>query len=142
MRKVEQRLWDRFRSNLGEKMLLNRIENAIGAGDPDVEALCNGVFSKIELKARETPPMRAETPLLGRDGLNPQQRNFLRRWTQYGGRGFILIGIGRGSTVRQFLLHGQLCDRVNEMTLVEIEGHAIARSWAEIGRRLGVQEKS
>ena len=136
MRLPEQRLWDRFRRNSG-RLWLNRVENLVGVGDPDVETIAvGGIVSKVELKAKETPPKRATTPLLGRDGLTVQQRNFMLNWVQHGGRGFVLIGIGIGSSAEQHLLSGVHADEVNNWSLAEIRRRAAASEWPAINRIL------
>lgn len=138
MRLPEHRLWDRFRRNSARLgMLLNRVENLVGVGDPDVETIAvGGVVSKVELKAVETPPKRATTPLLGRDGLTAEQRNFMIRWTSHGGRGFVLIGVGVGPAAEQHLVSGVHADEINSWPLVEVRRRALASDWLLINRIL------
>lgn len=133
MRLKEQRLWDRMKRNVSHpKLFLNRIENRVGVGDPDVEALAHGVYSKVELKAVDKPPARANTPLLGDEGLNLSQRNFLYAWAERGGRSFVLIGIGKGPSAEQYLIPGRLCDSINDMSLAEVQTTALAFTWPRI----------
>jgi hypothetical protein len=118
------------------ELLLNRIENRVGVGDPDVEALARSVYSKVELKAVDKAPARPSTPLLGDEGLNISQRNFLCKWTVRGGRSFILIGIGKGAAAEQILIDGRHFDTVNGMTLAELRAEGLAFTWPSIQKIL------
>lgn len=141
MRLKEQRLWDRMKRNIGGSGLwLNRIENRVGVGDPDVEALASGgVYSKVELKAVHKLPARPTTALLGDEGLSTEQKNFLYRWTKLGGRSFILIGIGKGKAAEQYLVDGKHCDIINTLTLDEIKTLCCGWTWPNIDRALRVK---
>jgi hypothetical protein len=137
VRLPEQLLWDRMRRNLWPAVWLNRIENLCGVGDPDVEALCNGHYSKIELKAQLTAPARVDTPLLGGEGLSIEQRNFMLGWLRHGGRGFVLVGLGKGREAQQFLLEGSCAESINAMPVVKLAEFALATDWDNIARFLG-----
>lgn len=136
MRKQEQRLWDRMRAHRPPTVRLERIENGLAAGIPDVHALCHGVTVWVELKAREVPPARASTPLLGGDGLSAEQRNWHLEYARHGGRSMILIGVGKGRTAQQFLLSGALADDINSMPLGLIADAAMASDWPTIFTRM------
>lgn len=138
MRLKEQRLWDRMKRNVGgSELWLNRIENRVGVGDPDVEAIAaGGLYSKVELKAVHKAPPRATTALLGDEGLSTAQKNFLYRWNKLGGRSFILIGVGTGKTAEQYLVHGKHCDIVNNLTLDEIRTLCCGWTWPTIEAHL------
>jgi hypothetical protein len=135
VRLPEQRLWDRFRRNSAAAgLLLNRVENLVGVGDPDVETIAvGGVVTKLELKAIEEPPKRATTPLLGeKRGLSIEQRNFMLNWIGLGGRGYVLIGVGVGHEAEQHLMHGSYAEIINRWTLAEVRAHAVASDWRAI----------
>lgn len=93
MRKQEQRLWDRMRHCLKDKVYLERMENVVKPGRPDIDALWEGVCIPIELKSLQQYPQRATTAVLGGKGLNQNQLNWWLQWRRWGGRGLILIGI-------------------------------------------------
>lgn len=137
MRRPEQRLWDRMRRALAPAgFVLNRVENLIGVGDPDVEVITlDGRYSKIELKAREEPPARPSTPFLGdKHGLTREQRNFLRRWAEHNGNAYVLIGAGIGHACQQVLVHVPprdpgLVDEINGLSWTRLRAIAQAESW-------------
>lgn len=135
-RKKEQRLWDRVRRNLTARGVhLERIENLVGVGMPDVLALACGQTSLVELKAVEEVPARKSTALLGNQkGLNVDQRNWHKTWAKNRGKSFLLVGIG--GTV-QFLLTGNWADAINNMTVDDIAEVAVAKDWYSIAVMLG-----
>lgn len=132
MRKTEQKLWDRFRRNCGPHVRLERIENVVGVGMPDVLTCCR-ITAFVELKAVEAPPARATTRVLGDKGLSQDQKNWHKNWAQWGGTSFILIGVG----ARIFMLRGSLGDRVNDMTMEELQSAAAATDWLRVAQLLG-----
>lgn len=93
-RKPEQALWDRLRRARPPWLYLERIENMVGEGRPDVDALWRGLFTPIELKARLTLPARAGTWVFGDNGLSVEQRNWHLTWNNHGGRSLIIAQAG------------------------------------------------
>ncbi len=93
MRKQEQKLWDRMRHSLKDALYLERIENVVNPGRPDIDTLWEGIVLPVELKALEAFPQRDTTPVLGGKGLNQNQLNWWLNWKRWGGSGFIVIGI-------------------------------------------------
>jgi hypothetical protein len=70
-----------------------RVENAVAVGTPDVDYCVNGVQGKIELKFSPRHPVRASTPVLGRDnGLRRTQIIWSARRLSAGGRVHVLVG--------------------------------------------------
>lgn len=130
MRKKEQRLWDRMREAIGLQARLERIENAVGVGRPDVDALVrNGGFAPVELKAIKAWPARPGTPVLGRDGLSLKQRNWLLDWGNWGGRAFIVVGVGP----RDVFIFGHADhDRLNGFNTGQFRAAALGTSWQEL----------
>jgi hypothetical protein len=125
MRKTEQKLWDRMRASISKVVRLERIENLVGVGIPDVMALSGGVVTWCELKAITQPPTRATTRVLGDRGLNQDQKNWHLDWQQHGGRSCIVIGVGR----ELFAIGGQHADVVNEFNLAQLEDFCFTRCW-------------
>lgn len=132
MRKTEQRLWDRMRRAIGTRVRLERIENVVGVGTPDVLACCH-ITAFVELKAIDAPPVRETTRVLGTSGLSRDQRNWHVDWHKWGGTSYVLIGVGR----RIFMLPGALADEVNEMTMEQLAARSVASEWATVAQRLG-----
>lgn len=132
MRKTEQRLWDRMRRAIGTRVRLERIENVVGVGTPDVVACCY-ITAFVELKAVEAPPVRETTRVLGEKGLNRDQRNWHKDWHHWGGKSFILVGVGR----QIFMIQGQFADALNDMTMDQLAAHSVAADWLTVAKRLG-----
>lgn len=133
MRKTEQRLWDRMRRALNGRVRLERIENIVTSGMPDVLATCNHV-AFVELKAVETPPAREMTRVLGDKGLSIEQRNWHLDFARWGGCSYILIGIG---TEHLFMINGRRADEVNGMNMSELKKHSLVSDWDDVCVVLG-----
>jgi hypothetical protein len=130
MRRPEQRLWDRMRDALSHEVRLERVENVVTTGMPDVVACVNGKVSWIELKSVEEFPSRATTPVLGnKSGLRQEQKNWHMDWARWGGRSYVLIGVG---SKQLFLMSGGLADFVNAMPRGELEKHSLAETWLDV----------
>lgn len=134
MRKPEQRLWDRMREALDNKLRLERIENVVGVGTADVFSLANGRVTPVELKAVEGYPARAATRVLGDKGLSREQRNWHLSWRQHGGESLILIGVGSRDL---FAVSGLHADEVNDMNAEELAQHSVAQTWQQLFIALG-----
>jgi len=134
MRKVEQRLWDRMREALGNKLRLERVENIVSVGTADVLSLANGRVTPVELKAVEAYPARASTRVLGDKGLSREQRNWHLSWRHHGGESLILIGVGSRDL---FVVPGLHADDVNDMNAQELAQHSVAQTWQQLFIALG-----
>ena len=134
MRKTEQRLWDRMRRAIGKDVRLERIENVVGVGTPDVLACCY-ITAFVELKAVEGPPVRETTRVLGERGLSRDQRNWHKDWHQWGGKSYILIGVG----LQTFMISGAFADEVNGMTMEQLAFYSVASDWAAVAKQLGAK---
>jgi hypothetical protein len=123
-------------NNLRGKLNLQRIENMVGDGIPDVLTLRSGKVTFCELKVAERIPARPGTPLLGdKKGLNVEQRNWHLDWTMNGGRSMIIVGIQDQSV--HFALWGHLADRVNAMSYNDMHSAcAIMSNGVNFWRRL------
>ena len=132
-RKPEQKLWDRMRKALGKQVRLERVENAVGTGRPDVDALVNGLFTPIELKMVEVPPVRPTTPVLGeKAGLRLDQRNWHLDWRRWGGRSMIIVGV----EARIYAFGGWCADEINGWNIEQFERNALANTWDGVARLL------
>lgn len=131
MRLPEQRFWDRTRARLQGEFRLERIENLAGVGTPDVlaTARATGRTTLIELKAVVELPKRATSKVLGRAGLNQDQKNWHMDFVRAKGQAFILVGIG---PYRQLLIEGRWADHINDWNFTEMNIHAIAFDWLDI----------
>lgn len=101
---------------------MERIENLVGVGRPDVDTLVNGSFLPMELKAVKGWPVRETTKVLGRAGLRLEQRNWHLDWSRWGGKSLIVVGIGR----EVFAFVGGHADAVNDFTREDFDLHACA----------------
>lgn len=129
MRKPEQRLWDRMRNALGTLTRLERVENVVTVGMPDVVSCVEGSVVWVELKAVEVFPHRPSTAVLGNKGLSREQKNWHLDWARWGGRSYVLIGVG---SKHLFLISGVHADEINDMPHNELLLHSCAESWPAI----------
>ncbi len=126
MRKTEQKLWDRMRNALKGKIYLERVENIVNPGCPDVDAMWEGIVLPIELKALEVYPKRRSTSVLGRKGLNRNQLNWWLNWRRWGGSGFIVVGV----VMDVFVVPAIYSDEINSMDRAQLRKYQV--SWAEL----------
>lgn len=135
MRRTEQKLWDRMRAAIDpQRVHLERIENLVGVGIPDVLALACGIVTFCELKAIAAPKARATTPLLGAaKGLSPEQRNWHMEWARHGGRSLVVVGVGPKTL---YVIDGKLADFVNGYTVLQMNHLSLATNWSQLQRRL------
>lgn len=119
MRTVEQRFWARVRAPLVRAgAFLERIENIVGEGTPDVHGLADDVAFWMELKAVAAAPKRASSKLLGiTHGLNNEQINWHLTYAQRGGNNWVLIGVGSREAI---LVHGKHALSINSASRDEL----------------------
>ncbi len=92
---------------------VDRIENGVGFGTPDVNFCGNGVECWIEMKS-PIEPVRLSTPLFGSNHkVSQDQKNWMKRQIDAGGRCWFLIGTDK----RWMLIHGRHADHINSMTV-------------------------
>lgn len=92
---------------------LDRVENVVVAGMPDVNFCGDTVETWIELKS-PTEPKRPSTPLFGSNHkLSQDQKNWMLRQFKAGGTAWVLIATDK----RWMAILGAHADRVNEMTV-------------------------
>ena len=95
---------------------LERIENVVGVGTPDVNYCIEGMEGWIEIKS-PTTPKRKGTPLFGSNHkLSQDQKNWFKRQCNAEGNGFILICMKS----RWLLIDGCWADKVNDLTVMEL----------------------
>jgi len=73
---------------------LTRVENGVETGTPDVNGCYDAVEFWVELKFRETWPVRESTPVRFRH-YTEDQRRWLRDRGKVGGRAWLLVQVGR-----------------------------------------------
>lgn len=131
MRKAEQLLWDSFKRNAPSQLDLQRVENLVGDGMPDVYVGYSGKW--VELKAPPTIPVRPGTPLLGtHSGLRQSQINWHLKhcWNGIAPRSYILV---RTSDRELILLPGGAADIINGLPLIELRTYRCALgTWPDI----------
>lgn len=118
MRLPEQRLWDTMRNHKPPGIMLERVENIVGVGMPDVYVQAMNHTTWVELKAPNTPK-RESTRVLGTEGLRQEQKNWHIRASRLGLSTWILIR--ERHTGRLWLVAGEHADEINDMTALELD---------------------
>lgn len=78
---------------------IDRVENGLVDGMPDVNMCIGGKDIWMELKYIPEWPARDTTQVLGRRGLRPEQVNWHIKQGLAGGTSFIIVGIDRDTYV-------------------------------------------
>lgn len=130
MRLPEQRLWDAMRKNCPADLWLERVENLVGDGMPDVAVVNAGAW--VELKAAKKPK-RPTTKMLGKQGLRQSQKNWHKDAAQTGTRCYTLI---RDDKRQLYLVPATRSDELNEMTQGELAAASVADNWPDIFEEL------
>jgi hypothetical protein len=126
MRKAEQVLWDAMRPKRPPRVWLQRIENLVGDGIPDVYAVrSGGIASWVELKAPKRP-RRASTRLLGAEGLRTSQINWHVKAASMNLRSYVLVRDDHGELS---LLEGVGADQMNDWTREQVLEESLADTW-------------
>lgn len=103
------------------KLHMNRVENSVMRGMPDVEGCMCGNQFWIELKVVGTP---ARQYTILKPTFQPAQLPWLRRRTKAGGRAFVLLQVGSGRGARRYLLRSddaqQLEDGLTETAIHDL----------------------
>ena len=127
MRKKEQRLWDTMCRHRPRDIDLQRVENMIMAGMPDVHWV-SSFCGWVELKS-VTRPKRPTTRLMGREGLNIDQINWHLSYHKFGGRSWVLV---RDSAMKLYLISGKHAAVMNDWTEAQMDAANAAASWPAI----------
>lgn len=125
-RKEEQKLWDTMLHNKPPRVKLDRVENYVGVGMPDVYLRTSGRATWIELKA-PIAPKRPDTRLLGDKGLRQEQINWHLQSAQMYLPTYVLI---RDDRKRLWVVKGKFAKGVNDMTAAELDQFGIrCQTW-------------
>jgi len=133
MRQAEQKLWDTTLRNKPVGIALERVENGLGAGMPDVYSRAETFHTWIELKAPHAPK-RESTRLLGSEGLSQEQINWHLKSARYGLITYVLIRDIEHK--RLWLVGGGWADEMNDWTAAELDKNSLANNWRDIFSRL------
>lgn len=110
-----------LQNDFGDDLHMERIENLVGVGNPDVTGCLRGGAFDIELKTVDRPA-RATTPLLPRDYVRAAQKNWLvARW-RAGGQCYILLQVGKD---KRYLIPGNMVRRLEGMDESELSPHSL-----------------
>lgn len=124
---AEKSLWTWLKQAKVRMSLLDlqRIENGVGVGTPDVEGCYKGKAFWIELKAEERP-VRLTTSVVkfGEGSIRNDQIAWLEYRWRCGGRAFVLFQVGSGYKAKRYLVRG--CDAHRLPGLTEPELAAVA----------------
>lgn len=104
----ESTLWDwlkQARQVLGSDLQIERIENMLTAGRPDVDVFWLGKPAVIELKICPKRPARPTTVLRFGSPLRPSQIEWARVRVAAGGTVWYLIQVGAGHQRAIYLIH-------------------------------------
>lgn len=108
MKTREASLWQwlsKAREVYGDRVDLERIENSIGAGHPDVRGLLEGAHFYIELKT-VARPARSTTGILV--GLRKEQKDWAERYLKAGGRSaYLLVQVGSGHAASRYMIDAE-----------------------------------
>lgn len=129
MRKPEQRVWDSMKRAAPSGVWMERIENLLGDGIPDVlimTAISRVCF--VELKAA-TLPVRPTTRVLGDDGLRPSQVSWHLKSTNYNTPVYTVI---RDDQRGLYMIPASLAREVNDMNVNQLRAASLASSWEDI----------
>ncbi len=125
MRKPEQKLYDKMRKNAPNTSWLQRIENIVAEGMPDVHVSGPESECWVELKAVNRPK-RETTRLLGTEGLRPSQVNWHLKAGTKRMTTFILITDDEGNL---WLVEGKHAASINEWTMYTFDHLDVPRTW-------------
>ena len=121
----ESALWDRIRDTAiptllaaGHKVDLQRLENLVGVGHPDVEGCIDAQQVWVELKS-EARPKRKDTPI--RPKLRTSQSEWHKTRASVGFRhNWVLLQVGSSRAARLYLLPGDRYDDIKAVTEAEL----------------------
>ena len=130
MRKAEQKVWDAMRRAAPPEAWLQRVENLVADGMPDVYCAGGRREAWVELKAARLPK-RATTRLQMGEGVRQSQVNWHLKATSKGVQSFILIRVEERRS-EPLLIVGWLAQLVNDFTYDEAREAALAIGWRGI----------
>ena len=95
---------------------MDRIENLVVDGMPDISYCIKGVDGWIEMKSPAAPKRKTTPVLKSQHKLLQSQKNWFKRQYNAGGIAYILICMRS----RWILMDGAYADKVNDMTMIEL----------------------
>ena len=124
----ESRLWNWLTSGTKQKfrktLHMNRVENLIMEGMPDVEGCLRGTQFWIELKCDKRP---ADPSTLIKPKFRPAQVPWLERRVGAGGRAYVLLQVGGGAKASRYLVPGSRAYLVESgLTEAELKRKSVA----------------
>jgi len=124
MRLAEQKLWDCFREHADRRLVLQRVENLVGDGMPDIYVLGTGAW--VEMKSAAVPK-RSTTPLMGESGgLRQSQKNWITVAVRKGRPVYVLIRDDSGTL---YFIDGSYADEMNLMSALALSVISLASTW-------------
>lgn len=103
---TEKRLWEILKEGATlSKMHVQRVENVVKKGVPDVEGCINGKSFWLELKAGAVPG--TDSSMVNCEPLKKDQLRFIRDRMAAGGTVWLLYRVGERLTARMFLIRGE-----------------------------------
>lgn len=146
MRKAEQRLWDSMLRNKPRGFWLNRIENIVEAGTPDVYVVAPPIAWArptsadtrtrveqrdcwVELKAVDRPKRDATRYLGPKKGLRVDQISFHAKAASVGLRTYVLI---RDQYLDLYLIEGRHAKEINDWSFKNFPKYTLAHDWKSV----------
>lgn len=120
----ESRLWGRLQERLKPFFFIQRIENLVGEGVPDVFLVRRegGKMCWLELKSKPKFPVRGTTKVFGEEGLRPSQIAWIHGRAVAGAAIYILAECDKV----EFLIDGVFAREFNDWTRQELEQFSLA----------------
>lgn len=121
----EKVLWQWLRRGVRgtDGLDMERVENSVANGTPDVDGCLNGAAFKIELKR---VPFRINGNV--KTTFQPMQIPWITKRWKAGGNVWVLLAFGEGHTVRRYLIRG--CDvailedcNISELDEISVVAH-------------------
>lgn len=120
----ESRFWSNLQPRLKGDFFIQRVENLVGEGVPDVFLVRRetGRMCWVELKSRLEFPSRESTRVFGEDGLRPSQIAWIHGRALAGAPIYVLAKCGG----IEFLVDGVMVREFNDWTKLELEQFSLA----------------
>lgn len=111
---TESAMWQWFKTNT-KGAFLERVENLVATGTPDVDGCMDGVAFKIELKRC---PSRNDKMV--RVSFRNAQMPWHRKFWSHGGLCFVLLQVGSAQKAQRYLIKG--CDLNDSIFKMRLQG--------------------
>lgn len=123
-------MYDAMKRNCADGVRLERVENAVNTGTPDVHGTRRGRTCWIELKVLRRP-RRPATPLFKKKTMRKEQVAWHLSYASVGGRSVILV---RDNLQQLYLFPGSMANVLHELTYSMCCKYSVA-SWEEFYMR-------